>query len=54
MTILRPVIITQIPLFIVSFQPMFLWIAAVSVCLLVAGARRLPIERGGSSSAGAD
>jgi hypothetical protein len=37
-TILRPVLITQIPLFIVSFQPVFLWIAAVSVVLL--GARR--------------
>jgi hypothetical protein len=39
-TILRPVLITQIPLFIVSFQPVFLWIAAVSVALLAAGARR--------------
>lgn len=39
-TILRPVLITEIPLFIVSFQPVFLWIAAVSVALLGAGARR--------------
>jgi hypothetical protein len=39
-TILRPVLITQIPLFIVSFQPVFLWIAAVSVALIAAGARR--------------
>lgn len=39
-TILRPVLITQIPLFIVSFQPMFLWIAAVSVVLLGARSRR--------------
>ena len=37
-TILRPLLVTQIPLFIVSFQPVFLWIAAVSVALL--GARR--------------
>ncbi len=37
MTILRPVLITQIPLFIVSFQPMFLWIAAVSLVLVRVG-----------------
>jgi hypothetical protein len=41
-TILRPLLITQIPLFIISFQPTFLWIAAVSVVLLSAGARRRP------------
>jgi hypothetical protein len=34
-TILRPALITQVPLFIVAFQPMFLWIAAVSVFLLL-------------------
>lgn len=34
-TILRPAIITDVPLFIASFQPTFLWIAAVSVVLLV-------------------
>ena len=39
MTILRPVLITEIPLFIVSFQPMFLWIAALSVFLLGTGLR---------------
>jgi hypothetical protein len=50
-TILRPVLITQIPLFIVSFQPVFIWIAAVSVVLLITGARRLPIERAGSTTA---
>ncbi len=33
-TILRPALITHIPLFIASFQPMFLWIAAVSLTLL--------------------
>jgi hypothetical protein len=44
-TILRPVLITQVPLFIVSFQPMFLWIAAVSVVLLGVGTRRQHIER---------
>ena len=47
-TILRPVLITQIPLFIVSFQPMFLWIAALSVFLLRAAddggtSRRRPL-----------
>ena len=50
-TILRPVLITQIPLFIVSFQPMFLWIAAVSVVLLGVGSRRQPSERGRSAAA---
>ena len=40
--ILRPVLITQIPLFIVSFQPVFLWIGAVSLFLLGAGIRWLP------------
>ena len=33
-TILRPVLITHVPLFIATFQPTFLWIAAVSVTLL--------------------
>jgi hypothetical protein len=41
--ILRPALITQIPLFIASFQPVFLWIAAVSIVLLVSGRRR-PIK----------
>jgi hypothetical protein len=50
LTILRPVLITQVPLFIVSFQPMFLWIAAVSLVLLGVGTRRPPIERGRSSA----
>jgi hypothetical protein len=44
LTILRPALITQIPLFIVSFQPIFLWIAAVSVFLLGAGAHWLPFS----------
>ncbi|MDQ0576981.1 hypothetical protein [Agromyces albus] len=39
-TILRPVLIADIPLFIASFQPTLLWIAAVSVVLLVWRARR--------------
>ncbi|MDQ0893807.1 hypothetical protein QFZ26_001362 [Agromyces ramosus] len=39
-TILRPVIITEVPLFIASFQPTFLWIAAVSVVLLLERSRR--------------
>ena len=43
-TILRPAIVTQIPLFIVSFQPMFLWIAALSVFLLVARPQKPLIE----------
>jgi hypothetical protein len=34
-TILRPAIITDVPLFIASFQPTFLWIGAVSVVLLI-------------------
>lgn len=50
-TILRPVLITQIPLFIVSFQPVFLWIAVVSVVLVKTGARRRPIDRSGSTTA---
>ena len=32
--ILRPLVITHVPFFIVSFQPTFLWIAAVSLVLL--------------------
>ena len=32
--VLRPLVITHVPLFILSFQPTFLWIAAVSVVLL--------------------
>lgn len=39
-TILRPVLITQIPLFIALVQPAILWIAAVSVFLLVTGSHR--------------
>ena len=52
-TALRPVLITEIPLFIVSFQPVFLWIAAVSVVLLGTGASRLPNKRGEAKSAAA-
>ncbi|MEP7035129.1 MAG: hypothetical protein ABI934_06045 [Actinomycetota bacterium] len=33
-TMLRPAIITHVPLFIASFQPTFLWIAAVSIVLV--------------------
>ncbi|MEO8528492.1 MAG: hypothetical protein ABI435_05390 [Pseudolysinimonas sp.] len=33
-TILRPVLVTNIPLFIAAFQPTFLWIAAVSIVVL--------------------
>lgn len=33
-TILRPALVTHIPLFIITFQPTFLWIAAVSVVLV--------------------
>ena len=40
LTILRPVLITQIPLFIASFQPVFLWILAVSIVLLTSARRR--------------
>ncbi|UZX02175.1 hypothetical protein F8G81_05750 [Arthrobacter sp. CDRTa11] len=50
-SILRPVLVTQIPLFIVSFQPVFFWIAAVSVVLLGAGTRRRPTERRRSATA---
>ena len=32
--VLRPSIVTHVPLFIASFQPVFLWIAATSVVLL--------------------
>jgi hypothetical protein len=32
--ILRPAVITHIPLFIATFQPTFLWIAAISLVLL--------------------
>jgi hypothetical protein len=32
--VLRPAIITNIPAFIVSFQPLFLWVAAVAIVLL--------------------
>lgn len=39
-TIVRPAFITDVPLFIVLFQPTFLWIAAVSVVLLLQGRRR--------------
>jgi hypothetical protein len=38
--ILRPAFITEVPLFIASFQPTFLWIAAVSVVLLLQGRGR--------------
>lgn len=36
-TILRPALITHVPLFIALFQPTFLWIAAVSIVLLRTG-----------------
>jgi hypothetical protein len=39
-TVLRPAIITDVPLFIALFQPTFLWIAAVSVVLLFPRKRR--------------
>ena len=32
--ILRPAIVTEVPIFIVTFQPMFIWIAATSIVLL--------------------
>lgn len=32
--ILRPVVVTEVPLFIATFQPMFLWLAATSVVLI--------------------
>lgn len=38
-TILRPGLVTHIPLFIAAFQPTFLWIAAVSLVLLQRGHR---------------
>ena len=38
-SILRLALITDIPLFIAAFQPMFVWIAAVSVVLLRTGRR---------------
>ena len=39
--ILRPAIVTEVPIFIASLQPVLLWIAAVSVVLLrQAGATR--------------
>lgn len=41
-TILRPALITQVPLFIALFQPTFLWIAAVSIVLVRTG-RRPPL-----------
>lgn len=38
--VLRPSVVTQVPLFIASFQPVFLWIAAISVVLLRMERRR--------------
>lgn len=38
-TILRPALITHVPLFIAAFQPTFLWIAAVSIVLIRNGRR---------------
>lgn len=32
--VLRPAVVTHVPLFIASFQPTFIWIAAVSIVLL--------------------
>lgn len=39
--ILRPAVVTEVPLFIATFQPMFLWLAATSV-VLVRSSRRSP------------
>ncbi len=48
-TILRPalIVITHVPLFIASFQPTFLWIAAVSIVLVRTG--RAPAAAAGES-----
>ena len=46
-TILRPALITHVPLFIASFQPTFLWIAAVSILLARTG--RAPAAAAGES-----
>lgn len=37
--ILRPAVITEVPLFIATFQPMFVWLAATSVVLVRSGGR---------------
>ncbi|MDQ0826215.1 hypothetical protein QFZ60_002388 [Arthrobacter sp. B2I5] len=50
-TILRPLLLTQIPLFMISFQPDFLWIAIVSVLLLTADARKRPSVQTGTTTA---
>ncbi len=34
LTLLRPAVVTEVPLFIASFQPMFVWIAATAVVLV--------------------
>ena len=41
MSILRPAVVIQVPVFIATFQPMFLWLAATSV-VLVRSASRSP------------
>ncbi len=50
-TILRPGLITQIPLFIAAFQPTFLWIAAVSFVLLRSSHRAATNDRPASAAA---
>lgn len=37
--ILRPAVVTEIPVFIATFQPMFLWLVATSVVLVRSGSR---------------
>lgn len=39
MSILRPAVVTQVPVFIATFQPMFLWLAATSVVLVRSASR---------------
>ncbi len=46
--VLRPAVVTHIPLFITSFQPTFLWIGAVSIVLLRHG-RATSADQGGSA-----
>lgn len=44
-TILRPALITHVPLFIASFQPTFLWIVAVSFVLVRTGRAPAPAAK---------
>ncbi len=37
--ILRPAVVTEVPVFIATFQPMFLWLVATSVVLMRSGGR---------------